>query len=351
MAATAYPGQNNTFVPSTEASGNLMVDFSRNPDSFPLNKYIQVVPVEKSVGYYTEMSVEEAGRVLNSNLADHMWPDGQERPSVEGNTEKHAFKLFETERYHYGFAIGQKSAEQASWDIVAQHARIHAQKAMTARTYRMLTAILAGLTQTAAVPGGITGVTGTWDVSTTARKDIKRSLDYAIEQIMLNSLGAINNWNDLRLVMSPGCAKKISVCQEIVDHIKGSPDALDEIKGNLGPNSQFGLPSKLYGVPIVIENTVRVSNRRGGTKTPAFALADATPFIVFRPGGLNSPTTARVANSAPTFCTATLFTYEDMTVETKDDVDNRRVEGRIVDDYDEIITSTISGFKFTTAVA
>lgn len=350
MAATAYPGQNNTFVPSTEASGNLLVDFSRNPDSFPLNQYCQVIPVQKSVGYYTEMNVEECGRVLNSNLADHMWADGQERPSVEGNTEKHSFKLFETERYHFGFAVGYKASEQAGWDVIAQHARVHAQKAMTARTIRVLAAVASGFTSVA-VTSGITGVTGTWDVSTTARKDIKRSIDYAVEQIMLNSIGAINNWNDLRLVISPGCAKKIAVCQEIVDHIKGSPDALDEIKGNLGPNAQFGLPKKLYGVPLVIENTVKVTNRRGGTKTPSFALTDSTPFITFRPGSLNSPTTPRVANAAPSFNTVTLFTYEDMTVETKDDVDNRRTEGRIVDDYDEIITSTISGYRFTSAVA
>lgn len=349
MATTAFPGQNNTFVPNVEASQGLVIDYSRNPESFPLNQYIQIQPVSQSKGYFVRMNVEEAGRILNANLSDHLWPDGQPRPGIEGNSEKHSFELFDTERYHYGFAVGRKSAEQAAWDVVAHHARIHAQKAMTARTVLVHSILAAGLTQTSAV-SSISGVTGKWDVSTTARKDIKRSLDYACEQILLNSLGGVN-FGDLILVMSPGCARKISVCQEIVDHIKGSPDALDEIKGNLGPNSQFGLPSRLYGLRVVIENAVKVTNRRGATKAPAFVMSDSVPMIVSRPGSINSPTTARVANAAPSFSTLTLFAYEDMTVETKDDADDRRHEGRIVDDIDPVVTAPISGFYFTAAVS
>jgi hypothetical protein len=348
MATTAYPGQSNTFVPNVEASNGLLVDYSRNPDSFALNKYIQIQPVSQSKGYYLEMNVEEAGRVLNANLGDHVWPDGQPRPSVEGNTEKHAFKLFDTERYHYGFAVGYKGAEQATWDVLGHQGRMNAQKAMTARTMLVHGILATGLTQTSAV-SAISGVSGKWDVSTTARKDIKRSLDYAIEQILLNSLGG-SKFEDLILVMAPGCARKISVCQEIVDHIKGSPDALNELKGNLGPNSQYGLPTRLYGLNIVIEDAVKVTNRRGGTKTPAFVMADTVPMIVSRPGALNSPTTAKVPNAAPSFSTITLMTYEDMTVETKADDDDRRHEGRIVDDIDPIVTAPISGFRFTAAV-
>ena len=90
MATTAFPGQQNTYVPNVEASQGLVIDYSRNPNSFALNKYIQVQPVSQSKGYFVRMNVEEAGRLLNSNLSDHLWPDGDDEPSGEGQTEKHA---------------------------------------------------------------------------------------------------------------------------------------------------------------------------------------------------------------------------------------------------------------------
>lgn len=39
-----------------------------------------------------------------------------------------------------------------------------------------------------------------------------------------------------------------------------------------------------------------------------------------------------------------------MSVETKHDRDNRRQLGSIVDDYDAVLTSGISGFLFTDAI-
>ena len=44
MAAT-FPGGSNTYVPSHEATNNLVVDFSRNPSSFSLAKWAQIVPM------------------------------------------------------------------------------------------------------------------------------------------------------------------------------------------------------------------------------------------------------------------------------------------------------------------
>lgn len=349
MTAVFPGGSTNTYVPSTEATQNLVVDFSRNPKSFALNKYAQIIPVTKDVGYYTSMTIEESGRILRTNISDRRWADGDDAPSDRGATESFEFLPYQTKRYSYGFRLGQKAVKQASWDILAQHGRIKAQQAMTARTQLAITVLTTGgnwpTANTSAV-SSISGVSGKWDVSTTARKDIKRSIDYALETIMKATNAGIDI-DDMQLVLSPGCARKISISQEIVDHIKGSPDALREIKGELGPNAQFGLPSKLYGVNVVVENAVKVTSRKGATRAASFVLADTTPFITARPGGLVAPTDSQ---SAPRFSTIALFMYEEMTVESKYDQDNRVEKGRVVEDFDVKMIAGQSGFLFTAAV-
>lgn len=350
MAATAYPGGSNTYVPNLEATGHMIVSFSRNPDSFALNRYIQVIPVTKDVGLYTRMGVQAASRILNTNLADRKWADNGKRPSGKGNTETHAFEEYRTARYSYGWELGWKGTQQASWDIVAQHNRFNGQNAMTARTQLVHSILATALTQTSAVTS-ITGVTGQWDLSTTARKDIERSLDYAFETIMKATQGAITNPADLKLVMAPETARKIKVCQEIVDYIKGSPDARADLEGKLGPASQFGLPRYLYGYEVVIENAVKTTNKRGGTSAKSFIMDSDKPMLVSRPGSLTAPDSPAVDQPAPSFSTLSLFAYEEMTVEEFQDTKNRLTEGYVTDDVVPIATAPISGFLFTDALS
>jgi hypothetical protein len=326
----------------------MVVDFSRNVKDFAVNRYAQIVPVDKMVGYYMKMTVEQAGRLVNSNLADLQWPDGNESPDFNDGTESHEYLAYAAKRIATGFNIGYLTSEQATWDIIAAHSRIHAQRMMTARTLRAITAATTSgnydSTHVSAVTGGsITGVSTKWDVSTTAAQSIKRSLNHAAELILKDTLAAIDI-NDLVVVISPGLARKLAVAQEIVDHIKGSPDALPQIRGELaGGNSMFGLPDKLYGFPLVVEKTVRVSTQKGATTSRGFVLPDTTPFMCARPGGLVG------VEGAPSFSTITIFMKEEMTIETKDDPDNRRTKGRITENYDTIVTAPVTGFLFTGA--
>lgn len=350
MAVTpVYPGgAPNTFVPSMEATGNMVVDFSRNVDSFPINKYLQIVPVDKSVGLYAKLGYDEGARILQTNLANHMWADGDDAPSDRNQNDTHGFYPYQTQRFFFGYRVGEKTAEQAAWDILAKNGRMKAQQAMTARTMLAVTKLTTGAnwpTANTSAVSSISGVSGKWNLSTTARMDIKRSIDYAIDIIRIATNGAINS-NDYKLVMSPGCARKIVVSQEIVDFIKGSTDAREYINNKLGPNAMYGLPAHLYGVEVVIEDTVKVTSKKGATRAASDVLSDSTPFIVSRPGSLVNPG----ANSAPNFSTACIFMYEEMTVESKYDKDNRVHHGRVVEDYVTEITAGVSGFLFTAAV-
>lgn len=344
------PGANTSYVPDHEATGKMVVDFSRNPNKFPLNRYCQIVPVKKPVGLYLKMTVEEAGRILNSDLSDLIWPDGNDAPNGADGTESHEFLDYRCERYAPSFRLGEITIEAASWDIKARHAAIKAQQMMTGRTQLAITQLTTSgnydSSHVSAV-SSISGNTGAWNQSTTARQDIKRSLNYAAEKILDDTLTALSP-DDLQLVIPSACAKGISECQEIVDHIKGSPEAWAQVRGDLpGRNKYYGLPDKLYGYDVVVEDTRKVTSRKGGTKVVSQILSSTVAFMTARPGGLIG-----VAD-APNFSTCCIFVYDkyEMLVETWNDVNNKRVVGRIVDMLDVVVTAPASGFLFTSTQA
>lgn len=344
---TTTPGQYNTFIPDLAATNGLVVDFSRDPKSFALSEWAQYVPVKKTEGRYVLMTVEMAGRILNTDLADFYWPDEGEAPTGYGNLESFSFESYVTKRYSIPFRMGELAAEQAAWDVLAHHGRYAAQRAMTLVTQAaVLAATTAGTypaANTSAV-SSISGVSGKWDVSTTARKDIKRSLDHAAEVIFKSTLGAVRP-EEIMLVVSPGCARKMAVSQEIVDMIKASPSAEKEITKTLSRANRFGLPETLYGYKVIIEDAVKVTSRKGATKTTSYVLGDTTPFMCSRVGGLEG------LEGSPSFSTHQIFWKEEMTVESKHDRDNRRHLGRVVNDFASKVVAPVSGFLFTAAVA
>lgn len=346
MSVPVAPSGYNTFIPDHESSGRMVVDFSRDPKKFALPRYCQYVPVKKNTGFYLEMTVEEAGRIVDTDMANFYWPDGAEAPKSRDALEEFNFLPYRTKRYAPDFVLGDLTAEQATWDVMAQHLRIKSQQMMTGRTVKAVTA----LTTTGNYASShhsdvasISGNTGNWAASTTARQDIKRSLNYAAQLIELDTLSSVDE-GSLMLVIGPSLAAKMSESQEIVDHIKGSPEAYAQVKGELpGRNSNYGLPDKIYGYDVIIEKTARVSTRKGATTTKSFVMPNATAVMCSRVGGL-----VGVAD-APSFSTLTCFLKEEMTVEKKHDVDNRRMLGRVVDDFEVVLTAPVSGFVFTNA--
>jgi hypothetical protein len=344
----SFPGGYNTFVKSHEATNHLKIDFSRNVNSFPLNKYMQLLPVKKSTGYYLKLTVEEAGRILNpTTLSDFIWHDGEPRPERVEGQESFQWLEYRTTRYDFGFQLGDKSIDQASWDLLETHSRIKAQQAMTARTQAAINALTTSgnydSTHVSAV-ASVSGNTGTWAQSTTQRQDIRRSILSAASIIKKDVLG-VTKTGDLILVMGPDTAIAISECQEIIDHVKHSPQALGQIKGDLpGHNAEWNLPDHLYGVQIVVEDTVKTTTNKGATTSKGYVLGSGTAVLVSRPGDLVSP------GEGPSFSTAMIFAYEEMTVETLRQVDHRRVSGHVVDDYAVVVTAPATGFLFTSAV-
>lgn len=339
-----FPGAYNTYVKSTEATNNLTIAFSRNVKKFTLPRYAQYRDVTKSTGLFLRIKAEECARIHYAGLEDYVWPDGADAPK---RTELEAFRFesYLTTRYCYPMQIGAKAMDEAAWDVMGINQAFNLQKAMTARTV----AALAALTNTSNWDAShydyvdaITGVVGDWENSTSTTQNIKRSIQHACNQIRLDTLGVVTK-KDLILVLDPVTAGKVGASQEIIDFVKQQPTAPNILSGDdKWLLEEYGLPARLYGVPIEIEDCVRVTTQRGATtQTKAFALSEGNAFLLARPGSIES-----VAGSGPSFSTLTCFMKEEMTVETKRDVDNRREDTRVVDDFDVVMTAPVSGFWF-----
>lgn len=346
MPNPVFPGGQNTWVPNHEAGNKLVIDYSRNPKKFALNKYIQIQPVDKINALYLQMTIEERGRVMSTNAAEYDFDDGADAPSGTDGTESFLWLNYLAKRKAYAFRLGDMAVDQASWDLVAQMADIQAQKAMTVRTqlaYNVLTTTGSYASGHVSTSAAISGNSGTWAQSTTARNDIKRSLFTGFEKMLDDTLGVIEI-EDCVLVMGSATAAQISESQEIIDAVKHSTDAWPMLSASL-PNGtpMYNIPSKLYGFPVVIDKTRKTTTLKGAstvTRTQIFAQSNA--FLVARPGGL-----VGVAG-APSFGFLQQFTYKkyDFVVQTKYDDDNLRTNGRVLDCFVPIAVAPGAGYWF-----
>lgn len=346
----AYPSGSNTFVPQFDASGHLVVAFSRNPKDFALNQYITITPVKKGQGYYLNITAEQAARIINTDLSENLWQDGNDAPDMEWGNESFNFVKYETQRYAYGFRMGWKAVEQADWKIMSSHAALVAQRAMTARTIVALTGLTTtanyASTHTSAVTSLGTGTSWTNASNTELVNLMKHSILTASNQIRLDTLGVVGP-RDLVLVVTPNLSAGMSESQEIINYLKQSPFAYPHLKGTEEITSgRWGLPEYLYGVKVVVEDAVRVSSVKGAAISIGNALTTDSngkeqSLLIARPGALTSN------EGAVSFSTGHIFSYEEMKVETKDDPDNRRTLGRIVDDFTFQVVASASGYLFT----
>lgn len=335
MAEYGIGGGLNTFIPTfSAATGQIQIEFTRSVNRFPITQYAQIVPVQQMSGYYLRVDEEETARVVNTQ--DLQWPLGEDRPT--GINSDIDWTQFTCQRFQTSFAIPQETARQAQWDVVASHARIAAAKMMTARSLRMATQ----LTNSANYTTGSNYFANASDLVTgvnfTSTDGVQQIIRAAIEKIIQNTVGAVSA-KDIILVVNPITARLMAGSAGVVDYVKNYPAAFSYLKGD-DTFAAYGLPQTLFGLGgVVVDDTVRVTTRKGNS-TPArgFLYGTATaPGMVFvsRPGGL-------VGNEGPSFSSATVFAYEDMTVETLEDPWNRRIRGSVTDNSATVLTAPLA---------
>lgn len=343
-----FAGHSTTYIPSHDATGNLQVEFSRNPKDFALNKWLKLIPVKKDSGFYLELGPEAAARYVAG--LDNEWPDGQEAPMGDDNHMATWYQKYTTRRYAFPFTLGNKAVEQADWNIIAAYSRMAAQQAMTFRTKRAIAAVEAVMVGAGVYTDTATALAGgKFDVGTSLLPYIRIGFLAVAEKIFKATYGVAKR-KDLKAVMNPHTAGRIALSPEMIDFLKQQPQSIDIIRGDserYGTAMEWNLPRIFQGFEIVIEDCVFNSARPTAgvsSGTPTYALADGEILFATRPEGLVG------TEGVPNFATCQMFAYEDMTVETKIDPDNRRQSGRVVDDFTTEVAAPTSGYKVTGAV-
>jgi DNA polymerase IIIc chi subunit len=337
-------GNNNSYIQQNDT--RLVVEFSRNPKDFSLPNYIQIRPVPKQRGYYLAIDQYQAMRLVGGSLDDFVWPDGHPRPKPRTSGQEFNWRDYQTIRRNFGQPIGDLARQQADWDAEDTQEAIQAQQAMTARTLLVHAALGTQANWDASHWSNVTaipGVAGTWDAALSSNLYIKKSINYGVKQIMLDTASKVRR-KDLRLVINPTTAIAISQTQEIVDMIKQSPDAYSNLVNNEGRWSEYGLPNKLYGVEIVVEDAVTVATPKGATPTASFVMPDGVAYLLSRVGGLQA------RGGGPSFSTVTLFAKEEMTITRDAKTYDRYLDIDVVDDVGVGLTATSAGFAFRSAL-
>jgi hypothetical protein len=342
MAEYGIGGGLNTFVPTfSAATGQIQIEFTRAANRFPITQYAQIVPVQQMSGYYLRIDEEETARVVNTQ--DLQWPLGEDRPTGINNDIE--WTQFTCQRFQSSFHIPQETARQAQWDVVASHARIAAQKMMTLRSLRMATQLTTAGNYTSGLNYFADAGTLTGSENITSANGVQIVIQNAIERIVQNTVGAVSA-KDIILVINPITARIMAATAGVTDYVKNYPAAFSFLKGD-DTFAAYGLPQSLFGLGgVVVDDTVRVTTRKGsGSPARSFLYGDSNaPAMVFvsRPGGL-------VGNEGPSFSSATIFAYEDMSVETLEDPWNRRVRGSVTDNSATVLTAPLSALYIADA--
>ena len=349
--AFSFPGGQSTVVPTTELSGNLMVNFGRNIKTFPVNKYLRLRTVSKTTGLYTYFNPLDyarfSGGVTAGQSPQYDWAPGTPAPTGFTNTIGFEYRSFMTRRKAYPCSLDQLGEQQADWPVLKTNTEAAAQLAMTDRALEAAAALTnsanypATHVSTATLFGG-----GFFGAGTPTTPYIKIGL-FKLALIILKDSGGNVQMHNLCIVMNPNTAVALSESQEIHTIMKESRYALPLITGTQEPsggvqpvNFAYGLPEYLYGFRVVVEaTTYNKYNRGDASEAIDFVYPDNTISMVCREQDFEA------ADGANSYSTFHLFVYgpDDMKVESETDTWNRIIKMRVTDNRQIVAVAGVTG--------
>lgn len=329
-------GPKTGYIPAF--TSELQIIYSRNPDSFPINKFIGKRFVERVRDFYQKFENAEQARI--SSLNEFNWEFGSDRPDFNNQGDRHEFVAYECKRHNKTYTFDLSAVEQASWDALGQKSAELAMSLMVAREYNVATVLQTSgnwgsHTDTATSLGG-----GTWDATSSSHPYILNTLLAVQQQILKDTYGMVKP-SDCVLVVSPALAATIRTSTEVIDLIKQSPVAWDMLMNKDNPNLAYGLPPVLYGYELVVDNVSYNSAKRNGTISVSNVYDDKKAVVLTKVDAVAPP------NSKP-FSTAQLFFYKDeLTTEQEMDTWDRVQRISVTDCYDVQVVAPLSGFLIT----
>ncbi len=317
-----FPGNTSVYVPTLHA--DLVVEFSRNPNKFPIVRYTNTRKVDKQRGYYLQFRNDDQVRDLGD--AHYVWPDGNDSPAGEESSQ-YDFPQFNCRRYAYNSRVGYLAVEQAGWDILGQLSRFRTMQGMTNRSKRVATTISTNTNYpvanrfAAVADGG-----ATWGNATSSAPSIRKTIMKAANQIQQATNGAIM-LQDLYLIINPNQAVVIATSQEWIDFIKQSPDSLNVWRGSQQFNT-YNIPDNIFGISVVVDDTVVNANQANTDASRTYTFPDSTAVLVTKQQAISPAGSSGVS-------TFELFAYSEWETFVYNDVKNRRYLLQVVENVDD----------------
>jgi hypothetical protein len=359
----AFPSKSNVLP---QASGQI-IEYIRKPKDFPLNNYAQFVETDTTNGVYAYVDPDQPVRIVNE--AEFAWADGDHRPTGNANDIAFEWIPFRTQRRSYPYTVADDAQEVhkefSGIDISQTKAGIVASQAMTNRTNRVVQMMqnTANWANNTADCNIINGGYGNWrnasaDPTSPNFLSIKRSLGNACKVIRLATNGMVKR-KHLKLILSLGLAEIMADTDEIYNYVKYGRFSEGAQRGeDRDMDEDGGLPPKLYGIEISIEDSPLVNVYHGmsgavgttNTYVPAttasgqraFAKNDTSAMLVSRVGGIEG------VYGAPSFSTIQIYFFgPPMQVEQFHEKKHRIVEGYVTEEFIEVLAAPASGFLFT----
>lgn len=344
-----YPSSLNVYIPQLQ--GSLWSNFSRDPNSFLINKIVTHNPVKQQSGLYLAFDPGAASRIAlndqgNINNNQYRWQPNTD-PS-KNFSKKQSFQPYVTERIGIEFTCDQETEESADWSVVDDHAYDGSNLLMTVRSLDGYTALgnTANYvdfnnnvinTATATAAGG-----GQFDASTVAQSYFQKALSFAIRTIERGT-NAVGSANVERVVMSPTVAMIIGESPEIKAYLTGSIYSLPYLQQALATGDQmatsmlssafkYNMPGAAYGLELVIDPTIVNVGVEGGANDFEYIIDSVAPnsvMLVSKPNTLQSNLNKMSGLSMPI--------YQDMEVIVEYSAKYKRYEGVISDNRSFIV--------------
>lgn len=356
MVTPRFPSSTNLFVP--QATGQV-VGYLRKPGKFKLLEYAQLVKSTRTGGdgwpvcLFTTIDPDAPVRVVTDQ--EYAFEDGDDPPEGSGMMVNFVTTEVRMFRRAYPYRIGDQAADTANlFPVLPVYRQVALMEAMTNKTARVWSLLdtTANWGSNTADANTLNGGRGLWSQASATEGSpfylaIKRSLTAAIQTINLATNSVVQP-EDLKLVISPVLAMSAANSGEITDYLKGSPFAKMQQEGKeRGRNQQYGFPDYYGGVEVIVEDASRVTDRPNSAGTTSttnrnYIKANTNAVLLSRIGGLDG------VEGAPSFSTLQIYYYKyEMAVEERRDVWAKRIDGRVVDQFKEVLASSRSGFSIT----
>lgn len=342
----------------------MAIAYVSDPKRFAFLNYMQLVPAPEVVFMYDRMHVDDPVRLKGLN--EYAWAYDDFRPSGRGFSVHFDSVESRVLRYDFAWQLGEQTMrlwKNKGIDPKMVFDRVMLHKANLHRAQRCIDAVTGATYEQTNALQTLLGAGTFWDNSSGEEFDgggtanpnyqiIKKTF-MRVNKLLNLATNGVANLDEMICIIPVAVAEKLAVAGEIVNILKQSPYAkeLETVQYH-----KWGLPERLYGVRLVVEDTPRVFiNYAADGTTIADATISAqrdyimtgdTVYFGLRPEGIDGGIGTR------SFATWQLYHFNgEVRVQAFSEPKHELIEGHVVMEDRPLAVSTIGGYKLTNVLS